>query len=143
MFKVREFSINAPYLEAEVQDSYQAFVKFMMINVSLGLVFPTIYLLLSWDTAPAWISLAIATGIVIYIINTMKYKNILDQYIPVDVYAKRTGCDWVPPDDPEVQKYIETVKLSGRSLYLYESMMLDQVGVTLDIMNDSGSTGDK
>jgi len=149
MFKVREFSINEPYHEDEVRDSSQAFVKFMMTNVALGFVFPTTYLLLSWDTSPAWVSLLIATGIVVYIIKTMKYKDVFAQYTPVDIYAKKTGYDWVPPDYPEVKKYIETVKLSGRPLYLYESFMLDQVGVTLDKMKDSAhfpdrtSTGDK
>jgi len=127
MFKIREFNINEPYYEDEVRNSSQAFVKFMMINVSIGFVFPTSYLLLSWDTSPAWVSLAIATAIVVYIIKTMKYKDVFAQYIPVDIYAKKTGCDWVPPDNPEIKKYIETVKLSGRPLYLYESIMLDQV----------------
>lgn len=136
MFKIRAFSINEPYHEDEVRESSQAFVKFMMVNVSIGFVFPTTYLLLSWDRSPAWVSLVIAIGIVVYVIKTMKYKDVFAQYTPVDIYAKKTGCEWLAPDYPEVKKYIKTVKSSGRPLYLYESMMLDQVGDSLDILND-------
>ena len=143
MFKIREFSINEPYLEAEVRDSSQALVKFMLIKVSIGFVFPTTYLLLSWDRSPAWVSLAIAAGVVVFIIINMKYRDAFAQYTPVDLYAKKTGCDWIPPDNPEVKKYIETVKLSGRPLYLYESIMLDQTGVTLDKMNDPAHFPDR
>jgi len=142
MFKIREFNINEPYHEDEVRDSSQAFVKFMMTNVAIGFVFPTVYLLLSWDTSPVWFSLIIATCIVVYVIKTMKYREVFAQYTPVDIYAKKTGCDWTPPDYPEVKKYIETVKLSGRPLYLYETMMLDEVGVNLDTENDRADSSD-
>ncbi len=143
MFKIRGFSINEPYHEAEVRDSYQALVKFMITNISIGFVFPTTYLLLSWERSPAWFSLVIATCIVLYLIKTMKYRDVFAQYTPVDIYAKRIGCDWVPPDCPEVKKYIKTVKLSGRPLYLYESMMLDQLRVNLDIMHDPTHLSDR
>ncbi len=128
MFKIREFNINDPYHEDDVRDSNQTLVKFLMVSVSIYFVFPTTYLLLSWDRSPVWFSLVIATCIVVYVIKTMKYREVFAQYTPVDIYAKKTGCEWVPPGDPAVKKYIKTVKASGRPLYLYESMMLDQFG---------------
>ncbi|MDX8390754.1 MAG: hypothetical protein R8M38_09725, partial [Mariprofundaceae bacterium] len=145
MFKIREFSINEPYYEDEIRESKQALIKFLIVNVSIGFVFPTAYLFLSWDRSPAWVSLIIAVCIVTYIIKTMEYRDVFAQYTPVDVYAKKTGCDWVPSDYPEIKKYIETVKLSGRPLYLYESTMLDQIGVNLGTVNDPAhvSTEDK
>jgi len=143
MFKIREFSINDPYHEDEVRKSSQALVQFLMTNVAIGFVFPTTYLLLSWDTSPVWFSLVIATCIVVYVIKTMKYREVFAQYTPVDIYAKKTGCDWVAPDYPEIKKYMKTVKSSGRPLYLYESMMLDQVGDSLDILNDAAHLSDR
>jgi len=143
MFKIREFNINDPYHEDEVRDSSQALVRFLMTNVSIGFVFPTTYLLLSWDRSPAWFSLVIATCIVVYVIKTMKQREVFAQYTPVDIYAKKTGNVWVAPDYPEVKKYIQTVKSSGRPLYLYESIMLDQIGDSLNAVSDAAHLSDR